>query len=174
MPPVPGVSASSLASQIRASAISHIVSVPDYVQISLHQELESGSAPRTIYTTSENEALEVAGGLFVGGMSPLVIMQNQGLYNSMNVLRALGLDAQLPLPLLVGQFGREFDNVGADPADSDRALVRNTERLVAALDLPCLRIESDADADNLATAISLAHERQGAVVALVGAHTTWE
>lgn len=170
----PSLSASSLANEIRESAISHVVSVPDYVQISLHQELEAGLAPRTIYTTSENEALEVAAGLHIGGMNPLVIMQNQGLYNSMNALRALGVDARLPLPLLVGQFGREFSNVGADPAASDRALVRNTERLVEALDLPCLRIEDDTDAVNLGSAISLAHERQCAVVALVGAHTTWE
>ena len=174
MAPAPGVSASSLANQIRESAISHIVSVPDYVQISLHQELEAGPAPKTIYTTSENEALEVAAGLHIGGMTPLAIMQNQGLYNSMNALRALGLDARLPLPLLVGQFGREFDNVGADPAHSERALVRNTERLIDALDLPCLRIENDADVANLGRAISLARERRCAVVALVGAHTTWE
>lgn len=174
MAPAPGVSPSSLANQIQESEISHIVSVPDYVQISLHHELEARSAPQTIYTTSENEALEVAAGLYIGGSSPLVVMQNQGLYNSMNALRALGLDARLPLPLLVGQFGREFGNVGTDPAHSDRALVRNTERLIEALGLPCLRIESDTDAANLGRAITMAHERRGAVVALVGAHTTWE
>lgn len=170
------IRAASLVEQIRAIGFTHIVSVPDYVQIALHKLLDdpASSGPAVVYTTTENEAVEVAAGLYVGGKSPLVIVQNQGVYNSLNAIRALGIDARLPIPMLVGQFGREFDNVGSDPAESDRPLVRNMERLLDALDIPHARIEGDADAAQLAKVAAMSRDQECIAAALVGGHIAWD
>lgn len=168
------LTAAPLAHCIADGGVTHIVSVPDYVQIALHQELERTEGITTVYTTHESEAVEVAAGLYIGGRSPLLVMQNQGLYNSLNAIRALAIDARLPIPMLVGQFGREFDNVGDDPAKSERPLVRNTERLLDALDIPHRRIESDADVHQMTDVLACSKDTDSAAVALVGAHIAWE
>lgn len=168
------LTAAPLARRITEGGVTHIVSVPDYVQIALHQQLERTEGITTIYTTHENEAVEVAAGLYIGGQMPLVVMQNQGLYNSLNAIRALAIDAQLPIPMLVGQFGREFDNVSDDPSKSERPLVRNTERLLDALEVPFRRIETDADVHHMTDVLELSQDTQGAAVALVGAHIAWD
>jgi sulfopyruvate decarboxylase subunit alpha len=75
--------------------------------------------------------------LVIGGKRTAVLIQNQGLLNCINSLRAVGLDAGLPMLLVVGQFGREFDNVGQDPAQSRRRVVNLVEPM---LDVMGIRI----------------------------------
>lgn len=170
------VPASEILRQLELCQITDVVTVPDYVQISVHRSLAEGKMPdtRVIQCSTEDEVITVAAGLYIGGRRPIAIMQNQGMYASLNALRAVGLDARLPLLLLVGQFAREFSNLGHDPKTSSRALVRNTERLLDALEVPYFRLESATDAPLISKAQELCLEREGPVVVLVGAHTGWD
>ena len=124
-------------------------------------------------TTNENQSLTVAAGLTIGGARPLVMMQNQGLYNCINTLRAVCLDAHVPLVLMVGQFGREFSNVGQDPKASTRSMVAIMEPMLDALKLPYWRLESEADLGHMESAFAAAQECQTAAVLLVGAPMAW-
>lgn len=170
------VPASRILEQIRSCGFSHVVTVPDYVQMSVHRRLAEGALPnvRVVQCSTEDEVVTVAAGLHIGGCSPLAIMQNQGLYACCNALRAIGLDAGLPLLMLIGQFAREFSNLGKAPRLSERRLVRNTERLLDALDVPFLRMESPADIEVITAGYELSQERQWPVAVLVGAHTGWD
>lgn len=170
------VSASAILEQFRACGISDVTTVPDYVQMSVHRRLTEGALPevRVVQCSTEHEAVTIAAGLHIGGRTPLVMMQNQGLYACCNALRAIGLDAQLPLLLLVGQFAREFANLGADPQSSSRRLVRNTERLLEALEVPFYRLECRADVGVIRTAHQRSQDERWPVVVLVGAHTAWD
>ncbi len=159
---------------LQRNRVDHVVTVPDWVQLSLHKLLEDNTCGiRVTNTTNENQSLTVAAGLTIGGARPLVMMQNQGLYNCINTLRAVCLDAHVPLVLMVGQFGREFSNVGQDPKASTRSMVAIMEPMLDALKLPYWRLEAEADLGHMESAFAVAQERQTAAVLLVGAPMAW-
>jgi sulfopyruvate decarboxylase TPP-binding subunit len=163
----------AVVNQLLDCQVTHVLTVPDYVMLSVYRAIEARSAPKLIYTCTEDEAVTMSAGLHIGGARPVVMMQNQGLYASLNAVRAIGLDARLPLFMLIGQFGREFSNVGRPRADSSRLLVRNCERLLEALDIPYFACEGDDDIAQIGRAYRLAQERQGPTAALVGTYTAW-
>ena len=159
----------------RAAGIRWAVTVPDFVQLSLHAALARPDAGlRTITTANENQAIEIAAGLHAGGERAVVMMQNQGLYNCLNAIRALGLDAQVPLFLSIGQFGREFANLGDDPRRSRRRMVSLLEPVMDAIGMPHFRIESPSDLPNVARAADAAFSRNGPSAMLIGHYTAWE
>ncbi len=161
------------ASALRRSGVDHVITVPDWVQLSLHAQLKQSQDIRLLNACNENQCVTTAAGLTISGHKPVLLMQNQGLYNCINTLRAVCLDAQIPLVFLVGQFGREFSNIGQDPAQSRRTMVRIMQPVLNALDVPCLTLDSDADLSRIDEAYAIAHQRRTAVVLLVGAPISW-
>ncbi len=128
---------------------------------------------RLVGCCSENQVVTVAAGLALGGKRPLLMMQNQGLYNCMNTLRAVCLDAQMPLVFMVGQFGREYANLGQPSTASRRTMVRIMEPLLNAIKVPFLCLDSEADLVRMDEAYALAHAQRSAVVLLVSAPMAW-
>lgn len=163
----------ALVDELLDCGISHVVTVPDYVMMSVYRVMEERAAPTLVYCCTEDEAVTMAAGLHIGGASPMVMMQNQGLYASLNAVRAIGLDARLPVFMLIGQFGREYANLGRPCAESSRPLVRNCERILDALDIPYVPCESAGDVAGVGTAYRLAQEREGPAAALIGNYTAW-
>ena len=169
------VSAAEILKAYRQAGLDWVVTVPDLVQLAVHDRLSQGDSGFGYTSCSnENQALQTAAGLWIGGHRPVVMMQNQGFYNCMNALRALGLDAGLPLLMAVGQFGREFSNLGQDPRTSRRKMVSLLEPTMDAFALPYFRLESPADLPNVARAVSSAFDRPGPAALLIGHYTGWE
>ena len=157
-----------------SNGIDAVTAVPDFVQFSVHDGLEHRTHPiRYFRCCTEEQAVCMAAGLYVGGRKPVLVMQNQGLYACINALRAVGLDAQMPICLLVGQFGREFANLGKDPRTSSRRMVRLLEPVLDALEIRHWRLESPDDLPNISRAIDWAFAHQTPAVVAVGAYTDW-
>ncbi|MGH8433768.1 MAG: thiamine pyrophosphate-binding protein [Pseudomonas sp.] len=168
------IPASDCVSALQRNHVDHVVTVPDWVQLSLHSKLELGiPGIKLVNCCNENQTVTVAAGLTVGGKKPLLMMQNQGLYNCVNTLRAVCLDAHIPLVFMVGQFGREFDNIGKEPTESRRTMVRIMEPMLKAIDVPFFRLDTAADLGLMDQAYALAKERRNAVVLLVSAPLAW-
>jgi sulfopyruvate decarboxylase TPP-binding subunit len=168
---IPG---SAALAALQRNAVDHVVTVPDWVQLSLHHAIEApGSGIRQINTANENQAVTTAAGLTLGGKKPLLLMQNQGLYNCINTVRAVCIDGHIPLVFMVGQFGREFDNLGQTTRHSRRSMVRLMEPVLDALQIPYLHLESVADLPMVDKAYTRAQETQTAVVLVVGAPMAW-
>ncbi len=64
---------------------------------------------RRLYTPSvrEDEAVAMAAGAFLGGKTPVVLMQNSGLGNALNVLMSLHLIYRIPCLLIISWRGFE-------------------------------------------------------------------
>ncbi len=170
----PAISASAAVAALQRNAVDHVVTVPDWVQLSLHTQLQKGvPGIRLLNACSENQCVTVGAGLTIGGRKPILMMQNQGLYNCVNTLRAVCLDAHVPLVFLVGQFGREFANIGQDPRQSRRTMVRIMEPMLDSIGVPYFRLDNDAHLSRMDEAYALAQERMNAVVLLVGAPMAW-
>lgn len=170
------VPASAILDALAETGMTHFVSVPDYVQISLNHRLAEGYLPsvRVVDCATEDETVAVAFGLHIGGKVPWLSMQNQGLFACANALRSVGIEAGIPIPILVGQWGRELSNLGHSPAESRRLVVRKTEALCEAMDIPYFRLEGRDDIGRIRQAFEVGRQRGVASVVLVGAHTSWE
>lgn len=171
------VPAAKVLDEVAACGLRHIFAVPDFVTLSVHSMLRAGYLPdtQTIECCSEDEAVTAAAGVWIGGAPPAaVMMQNQGLHACMNTLRACGLDASFPFMLMIGQFGREEANLGGDPSFSRRLVVRVTEPLLAAYDIPYFRLETTADLPVIGDAYRAACRRSGPSAVLFGWATAWD
>lgn len=167
------IPAGDLVAALRAAGADSVVTVPDFVQFSVHARLEEGEPGLTLVRAcSEEQAVNVAAGLAVGGRRPVVLIQNQGFYACVNAVRALGLDAQIPMVLMIGQFGREFSNLGRDRSLSSRRMVRMLEPMLETMGIPFVCLERRHDAALVNQAFDLALERNGPAALLVGAYTT--
>lgn len=169
-----GPSVSLLYLALCDAGVTHVVTVPDFVQFALHEKLASpNSAIAQIFACSEDQALTTATGLYVGGAVPAVMVQNQGLYKCLNTLRAACIDAGVPIVFFVGQFGREPENFDQPMPQSRRSMVRLMEPLLDAIGLKYWTVDGDADVPKVAEAFAHAHEAETAAIVLVGRNVIW-
>ena len=160
---------------LQRNQVDTVVTVPDWVQLALHDRLSQGvDGIRVIPCSNENQVLTVAAGLTIGGKRPVVMMQNQGLYNCFNTLRAVCLDAHIPMVFMVGQFGREFENIGKPATESKRTMVRVAEPFLASIGVTFHVLDSEADLHKVDLAFTQAEEQRSAVVLLVSAPMAWQ
>jgi sulfopyruvate decarboxylase TPP-binding subunit len=156
------------------AGVTHAVTVPDFVQFSVHQRLATGrDGIRQVFACSEDQALTTAAGLYVGGAKPVVMVQNQGLYKAMNTLRAVCIDARVPVVLMVGQFGREQENFQQPMRQSRRNMVRLLEPALDTFGIPHWVVDTDADVSALRSAFDASWTRKTAAALVFGRCTTW-
>ncbi|MFI5268605.1 MAG: thiamine pyrophosphate-binding protein [Chloroflexota bacterium] len=99
------VPARLLFDQIQACGVSHVLTVPDTHQKTLLALLASEHQPELLTVCTEDEAVGINLGLYAGGKRPMLLIQNNGLYACLNAIKALSLDARVPLFMAQGQIG---------------------------------------------------------------------
>ena len=80
-------SASRLAAALEGLGVTHAVGLPDTSLSTLFRRLADGAVVRTVGVTREGEAFAVASGLWMGGATPVVLVQNTGLLEAGDALR---------------------------------------------------------------------------------------
>lgn len=172
--PPGGPSASGLLAALQAAHVTHCVTVPDFVQFALHHRLmaEEGDVVNLMACT-EDQALTTATGIYVGGGNPIVMMQNQGFFKCLNTVRATCIDSDVPMVFLVGQFGREAENMGQPARKSRRSMVRIIEPLLESLGLKFWNVDEEADIPRVTAAFEHAAATKSAAVVLIGRYITW-
>jgi sulfopyruvate decarboxylase TPP-binding subunit len=154
--------------QIRAAGITHVVTVPDTHQKSLLALLQQSPSPNLITVCTEDEAVGVNLGLFMGGQKPLLLIQNAGFYASMNTVRGLALDGCVPTCMLIGEY---FRDPALPPGQQASRLVHLLEPTMDFWGIPFYRLDGAADLPNIGIAIQRAWDDRGPVALLVGAPT---
>src|SRR5438309_10611016 len=108
--PVPvavSVPAAAIVAELLALDISHVVNVPDTHQRTVLAELARQSRIRLLTACTEDEAIAINAGLWVGGQRPILSIQQVGLLAAMNNVKGIAMDARIPTCMLVGYFGRD-------------------------------------------------------------------
>lgn len=168
------IGASAYVQALRQTGVTHFVTVPDFVQLALHQSIENDEGDlRLVRTCNEDQAVCTAAGLTIAGKRPLVVIQNQGLYACVNTIRAVALDAQIPTVLMIGQFGREASNFDHPSTASRRRVVRLLEPLLTTLGVPFWCVEQPDDLSALQAAFDTATSCRGAAAVIVGRPIGW-
>ena len=87
--PPGGPSASALMAALKQAGVTHAVTVPDFVQFALHERIfDPSSGITSVIASAEDQALTTATGLYIGGATPFIMVQNQGMFKVANTLRA--------------------------------------------------------------------------------------
>jgi sulfopyruvate decarboxylase TPP-binding subunit len=94
-------SGDQIASLLRHHEVTDVVTVPDSTIGQWEPAIEQAGI-RLIRVCREGEAWAVAGGLYLGGRSPLVMIQCTGLFESGDSLRNILHDWKLPIPSIIG------------------------------------------------------------------------
>jgi sulfopyruvate decarboxylase TPP-binding subunit len=172
-PVPPGALARPLAPEamlaaIRQARVTHMVTVPDTHQRTLLDLLAASPEPELITVCTEDEAMGVNLGLFLGGKRPMLLIQNSGFYAAMNTIRGLSLDARVPACMLIGEFLRD---PAVAPAEHATRLVHLLEPTLRTWKIPYYRLDGPDDLAAIPQAMGEAWRDRKPVALLVGAPT---
>jgi sulfopyruvate decarboxylase TPP-binding subunit len=95
-------SGEQVASLLAELGVTHVVTVPDSTIGRWESAIERSGTVRLVRVCREGEAWQVAGGLHLGGATPLVMIQCTGLFESGDALRNVVHDWKLPIFSIIG------------------------------------------------------------------------
>jgi sulfopyruvate decarboxylase TPP-binding subunit len=162
------VPAASIIDELRGLAITHVVNVPDTHQRTLLAELARQRDIKLITACTEDEAIAINAGLWIGGQRPLLSIQHVGLLAALNNLKGIALEGRIPTCMLVGYFGRDVSKAARDNAS--RA-VRLIEPTLDTWQVAYFPLEGPHDLGAIRSAYIQSVEQRGPSVVLIGAPT---
>lgn len=118
-------SGEQVASLFARCGITHVVTVPDST-LGQWEEAIPRAGIRLVRVCREGEAWAVAGGLYLGGAHPVVVIQCTGLFESGDSLRNILHDWKLPIFSVIGY--RSYLNQETLPGDTTLSFTEPTLR----------------------------------------------
>ncbi len=91
-----------IAATLAELGVTHVVWLPDSALGPWEEALEASRALTLVRVCREGEAWVLAAGLHLGGMTPVVMIQCTGLFESGDALRNVLFDLKLPLFAMIG------------------------------------------------------------------------
>ena len=91
-----------IASLVLDIGVTHVVTLPDSTIGAWGDAMEHVEGLKVIRVCREGEAWAIAGGLYLGGATPLVLIQCTGLFESGDALRNIIYDWKLPILSVIG------------------------------------------------------------------------
>ena len=163
---VAGLSGESIIREIKASGIQFVISVPDITTSEgLLRPLAILSEPRLIRICKEDEGVAICAGLSYTGKRGLLLIQQTGLLDSINAIRGVAVEYNLPICMMVGLLEKE---PGIPPRQSRRYGVRIVEPILDAMGIAYHEIEEQADVTKIRPAIDKAFTDSKPIVLLIG------
>jgi sulfopyruvate decarboxylase TPP-binding subunit len=83
------------------SGITHVVGIPDNTSGPLFHAVTRHPTIQLVTVTREGEAFALASGLWLGGASPLVVIQNTGLLESGDAIRGTAIRMGAGIPVVI-------------------------------------------------------------------------
>ncbi|MGE0160892.1 MAG: thiamine pyrophosphate-binding protein [Gemmatimonadales bacterium] len=127
---------------LTARGVTHVVGLPDSISAPLFDAAARHPALQLVTVTREGEAFAVAAGLWIGGASPIVVVQNTGLLESGDAIRGTVLRIGIPIPILVtGRGYARMRSAGIDPTGAP------TPELLASVELDSVALLTERTLD---------------------------
>ncbi|MCU1348833.1 MAG: putative phosphonopyruvate decarboxylase or sulfopyruvate decarboxylase, alpha subunit [Acidobacteria bacterium] len=152
----------SLPELLHRAGFDFFTGVPDSTLEPALRELEARPELGYVPAVSEQVAVGLAAGAWLGGKRPVVLMQNTGLALALHPLATLIAIYRIPLLLVVGWRGH-----GGNDAPEHRVIGEATLPLLEALRVPFFVPDTGTLAADLHAAASTAQAQQGAAVLLI-------
>ena len=152
----------SVLAELKKLGITHVVTLPDSETKHMYDAFVSEPSIDVIPVAREGEAIPVAAGLWIAGQTPVVAIQNAGLFEAGDALRGMGVGARLPLLMFIGYRG--YTRHG----DTPDTAARLTEPYLHLFGVDYYVVESDDDLDRVPLAFERAREQSRPVAVLIG------
>jgi len=126
---------------LEGAGVTHVLGIPDNTSGPLFDALARHPSIRLVPVTREGEAFAVASGLWLGGASPLGVVQNTGLLESGDAIRGPAVRMGAPIPVVVtgrGYAKMEDAGLGPDTPRTPALLTRAEVDSVALVTEPTL------------------------------------
>ncbi len=109
---------------LKEAGVGHVAALPDITtSAGLLWPLSEDSDLRLIRLCKEDEGVSICAGLAFCDQRAVLLMQQTGFLDSINSIRAIGVEYSQPLCMLIGLLGKEPDKA---PRDSARYGVRTS------------------------------------------------
>ena len=165
-PPVEHPSGERIIAAIKAARVEFIAAVPDIVTSDgLLWPISRDPGLRLIRLCKEDEGISICAGLSYCNRRALLLMQQTGLMDSLNALRAIGMEYRQPICMMVGLQGKEPDRA---PAASRHYGVRIVGPVLTAMGVRHYLIEGPGDVAAITPAIEHAYLASEPVCLLIG------
>ncbi|MBI2360821.1 MAG: decarboxylase [Deltaproteobacteria bacterium] len=160
------IRAADIIKELKRAGIRFVVAVPDRVTSErLLKPMLRDPDFRVVQVCKEDEGVSVCSGLHCTGHRSLLLIQYTGFLDSINALRAVAVEGQNPVCMMIGLLGKEPD---VPPTGSRRYGLRIVEPILDAMGIEHDLIERFGDAAKIAPAIEHAYARSQPVALLVG------
>ena len=150
-----------VAGLLKSQGFTHVVTIPDST-IGMWEQAIEESGITLVRVCREGEAWTIAGGLYLGGKSPLVMIQCTGLFESGDALRNMLHDWRLPIYGIVGY--RSYLNQTNLPGDTSLVF---TEPILAAWKLDTCFVKEPSQLDEMGRHMRACREGGRAGVSLI-------
>jgi len=155
---------------IKKADVEFIVSVPDIVTSEgLLWPISKDSDLKLLRVCKEDEGVSICGAMSYNNTRALLLMQQTGLMDSLNAIRAIGMDYQLPICMMVGYQGKEPH---LPPSESGSYGVRIIEPILDAMDIPHRLVEEPGDVEQITADIDKAYRDSTTFCFLIGRSPT--
>ena len=162
----PGPTGTIVIAALKQAGIRFVAALPDIVTSDgLLWPISRDPDLRLVRLCKEDGGVAICAGLAATGVRAVLMMQQTGLMDSLNAIRAVAMDYRQPIVMLVGLQGKERDRAASDSASYG---VRIVGPVLDAMGLDRIAIEAPGDEALLAPAIERAYSESRPVIALIG------
>ncbi len=164
--PISTLRGSGIIAALKEARVGTIITVPDITTSErLLRPIAADPELRHIPVCKEDEGVGIGAGLSFCEERAVLLIQNTGLLDSINAIRAVGVDYELPICMMVGLLGKP---PGLAPADSDNCSVRIVEPILDAMNIEHHLLETEEDLAAIRPAIDKAYDTSCPVALLIG------
>jgi sulfopyruvate decarboxylase TPP-binding subunit len=155
------LSPETVLAQMKKNGVTHVVWLPDSETNWLFLLMQADPSLTLVGVNREGLAFSAASGIYAGGKTPLILIQNTGLMESGDSMRGWAIQMEVPVVLVVGYRGYTRHGVNKDSAAT------YTERFLNAFNIQYYLVEQDADAERISNAFAEAQKTKRPVAVLV-------
>jgi sulfopyruvate decarboxylase subunit alpha len=151
---------------MRSAGLDTIVSLPDITtSAGLLWPISKESDIRLVRVCKEDEGVSICAALALCRKRSALLMQQTGLFDSLNAVRGIAVEYKLPVCMFVGLLGKE---PGVAPPQNKRYSVRVVQPVLDAMEVPNFCIEDNRDIAKIGPAVDRAYAESQPVVVLFG------
>ncbi len=159
-------SGKSIIKSLKQAAIRFVIAVPDIVTSEgLLWPIARERDFNLIRICKEDEGVSICAAMSYSDTRAILLMQQTGLMDSLNAVRAIAMDYRLPVCMMVGLQGKEPNR---SPPESDSYGVRIIEPVLQAMTIPYRLIEEPDDVTDIARDIDRAYRNASPFCFLIG------
>ncbi len=161
-----GPSGAEIIRQIRKASIKFVVALPDIVTSDgLLWPITEDSELKLVRICKEDEGVSICAAMSYNGTRALLLMQQTGLMDSLNAIRAIPVRYKLPVVMMVGLQGKEPELSPEESADYGVRIIRP---VLDVMQISHSLIEGPGDVDGIREQIEECYIKSCPHIFLVG------